>query len=74
MSIGPQRRLYVLMAQALFHQQDRRPQVDEQGRVGMTQIMEPDRVHTGLRAPLEHRPPEVVLRERKEPVIRLGVV
>ena len=31
----------------------------------MTQIMEPDWVHTGLRAPLEHRPPEIVLRERK---------
>ena len=74
MSIGPQRRLYILMAQALFHQQDRRPQVDEQGGVGMAQIVEPDRVHVGLRTPFEHRPPEVVLRKRKEPVIRLGVV
>lgn len=74
MSIGSQRRLYVLMAQALFHQQDRRPQVDEQGGVGVPQVVEPDRVHAGLRASLEHRPPEVVLCERKEPVIRLGVV
>lgn len=74
MSVGPQRRLYVLMAQALFHQQDRRPKVDEQGSVGVPQVVEPDGVHAGLRAPLEHRPPEVMLRERKEPVIRLGVV
>ena len=74
MPIGPQGRLDVLMPQALFHQEDRRPQVDEQGRVRVPEVVQPDRFHAGLRAALEHRPPEVVLREREEPVIRLGVV
>lgn len=66
--------LDVLVAQALAHKQDRAAEVDEERGVGVPEIVEPDALHPGGLRCLQHLPPEVVLREREQPVILADVV
>ena len=66
--------LDVLMAQALAHKQDRAAQVNEERGVGVPEIVEPDALHPGGLRGLQHLPPEVVLCEREQSVVRADVV
>lgn len=74
MAVYAEGRFDVLVAQALAHQQDRSIKSDEQGGVGVPEIVEPDRLHAGRLAALQHLLPEVVLRVREQPVVWLGLV
>jgi len=72
--IRPKGGLDVFMTQPLTHQDNGSAQVDEEGGMGVAQIVEPDLLHPGRLAALRHLLVEVALREGEEPVVRVGLI
>ena len=74
MAVAPKGGLDIIMAEPLAHQEDGRPQSDEQGGVGVAQIVESDLLQSAGIAPIPHLMMEVVLCEGEKPVIRVRII
>lgn len=74
MAVGSQRRFDVVMSETLADEQDRVLQIYQQGRVRVSQIMQPYRLHPGSRTPGLHLLSKVVLRVWKKPIIWVRLI
>ena len=73
-SVCPEGRLDVLVAESLADQEDRTAQVDQQRGMGVPEVMQADRLHPGQRRRAVELPAEEVLRIWEKPVVRLGLI